>query len=144
MVVADNNTISFIVKVYIFGIHISNMLKFINFRKNRRMNSFPCKIQYLFTINFGAVNFGEKKFGDINFGEISTIHRISTEIRPLKIFGVKNFIHLFYDIEKLCFYDGKETSDIYNAYYYTVQLQNQTKKQLRLKKTLKQTKNDKT
>ena len=46
----------------------------------------------LFTINFdddifGAINFGDNIFGGINFGEISTIHRISIEIRSLKIFG---------------------------------------------------------
>ena len=45
----------------------------------------------LFTIDFGAINFGDKIFGSINIGEISTIHRISIEIRSLKIFGVTNF-----------------------------------------------------
>ena len=35
----------------------------------------------LFTVNFGA----------INCHEISKIHRISIEIRSLKIFGVTNF-----------------------------------------------------
>ena len=37
------------------------------------------------------INFGDKIFGEMNFGESSPIHRISTEIRPLKIFGVINF-----------------------------------------------------
>ena len=42
----------------------------------------------LFTIDFGgAINFGENIFGGFNYGDIS----ISAEIRPLKIFGVKNF-----------------------------------------------------
>ena len=45
----------------------------------------------LYTIIFGAINFGENIFGEINFGKISAIYRISTEARPLKIFGVKNF-----------------------------------------------------
>ena len=55
-------------------------------------NSIYVKYLYtLFTINFGAINFGDKIFGGINFGEISTIHRISIEIRSLKIFGVTNF-----------------------------------------------------
>ena len=45
----------------------------------------------LFTINFGAINFGDNIFGGINFGEISRIHRISIEIRSLKIFGVTNY-----------------------------------------------------
>ena len=45
----------------------------------------------LFTINFAAINFGYNIFGGINFGEISTIHRISIEIRSMKIFGVANF-----------------------------------------------------
>ena len=44
-----------------------------------------------FTINFSAINFGDKIFGGINFGEISTIHRISIEIRSMKIFVVTNF-----------------------------------------------------
>ena len=45
----------------------------------------------LFTINFGAINFGDNIFGGINFGKNLTIHRISIEIRSLKIFGVTNF-----------------------------------------------------
>ena len=48
------------------------------------------KVSTLFTINFGAINFGDNIFGGINFDEISTIHRISIEIRSLKIFGVTN------------------------------------------------------
>ena len=44
-----------------------------------------------FTIHFDAMNFGDNIFGGINFGEISTIHRISIEIRSLKIFGVTYF-----------------------------------------------------
>ena len=40
---------------------------------------------------FGAINFGDNIFGGIKFGEISTIHRISIEIRSLKIFGETNF-----------------------------------------------------
>ena len=60
----------------------------INMDTNKyKTNTKPYTNKYtLFTINFGAIN-----FGDIIFGEISTIHRISIEIRSLKIFGATNF-----------------------------------------------------
>ena len=52
----------------------------------------PCNpVCTLFAIYFGENIFGENIFGEINFGEISAIHRKSTEINQLKIFGVKNF-----------------------------------------------------
>ena len=54
------------------------------------MSSSHLDMLTLFTINFGAIYFRDNIFGGINFGEISTIHRISIEIRSLKIFGVKN------------------------------------------------------
>ena len=52
-----------------------------------RISCVLCEVRCtLFTIDSG-----ENSFGEIGFGEISAIRRISAEIRPLNIFGVKNF-----------------------------------------------------